>query len=580
MLGLIQKFFDSNDREVAKLDKEVVGATNALEAEMEKVEDLAATYAALRERREAGETLEELMPEAFALTRESAKRYLGLRHYDVQLVGGAALHYGRIAEMKTGEGKTLVAPLALVLNALDGEGSHLVTTNDYLARTGAEWMGPVYRGLGLDVGVIEHGHDNATRREMYRKDVTYITNSELGFDYLRDNMAFRPDQLVLREHNPLHYAIIDEVDSILIDEARTPLIISGPAEVATDKYFVMADIARKLERGEPGEGENVPPTGDYTADGKTKDVHLTEQGIAKAEKLLKIDDIFSHENMELGHMVRQALRAKEHYHLDKQYVKDEGGGIVIVDEFTGRLMPGRRFGEGLHQAIEAKEGVKIERENQTLATVTYQNFFKLYDKIAGMTGTAKTDEKEFQEIYASDVLVIPTNDPVIRKDWRGHGVPDRGGQVHRGGGRDHRDPRQRAADPGRDGHDRRVRAALAHAQAQGRPARGAEREVPRPRGGHRGAGRSQRRRHDQHEHGGSRDGHRAGREPRGAGPAAAGARGVRALRQRHRAADQVGHAREDGRRARRSPRGWRACRRTCSASSSACATRRPPTIRR
>ncbi len=416
MLGFIQKFFDSNDREVAKLDKEVVGAVNALEDQMEQVGDLAAAYAALRERREAGETLEELLPEAFALTRESAKRYLGLRHYDVQLVGAAALHYGRIAEMKTGEGKTLVATLALVLNALDGEGSHLVTTNDYLARTGAEWMGPVYRGLGLDVGVIEHGHDNAQRREMYRKDVTYITNSELGFDYLRDNMAFRPDQLVLREQNPLHYAIIDEVDSILIDEARTPLIISGPAEVATDKYFVMADIARKLERGEPGEGENVPPTGDYTADGKTKDIHLTEQGIAKAEKLLKIDDIFSHENMELGHMVRQALRAKEHYHVDKQYVKDEGGGIVIVDEFTGRLMPGRRFGEGLHQAIEAKEGVKIERENQTLATVTYQNFFKLYDKIAGMTGTAKTDEKEFQEIYASDVLVIPTNMPVIRED--------------------------------------------------------------------------------------------------------------------------------------------------------------------
>ena len=417
MLDFFQNLFDRNDREVGRLEKEVVGATNALEADMERVEDLAAAYDDLRARRADGASLQELMPEAFALTRESAKRYLGLRHYDVQLIGGAALHYGRIAEMKTGEGKTLVATLALVLNALDGEGSHLVTTNDYLARTGAEWMGPVYRGLGLDVGVIEHGHDNATRREMYRKDVTYITNSELGFDYLRDNMGFRPDQLVLRQDNPLHYAIIDEVDSILIDEARTPLIISGPAEVATDKYFTMADVARKLERGEPGEGENEPPTGDYTADGKTKDVHLTEQGIAKAEKLLKIDDIFSHENMELGHMVRQALRAKEHYHLDQQYVKDDDGQVVIVDEFTGRLMPGRRFGEGLHQAIEAKEGVKIERENQTLATVTYQNFFKLYDKFAGMTGTAKTDEKEFQEIYTSDVLVIPTNEPVIRKDF-------------------------------------------------------------------------------------------------------------------------------------------------------------------
>ncbi len=416
MLGFIQKMFDQNDREVGRLESEVVKAVNALEADTEAVEDLAAAYAALKQRRAAGESLEALLPEAFALTRESAKRFLGIRHYDVQLIGGAALHYGRIAEMKTGEGKTLVATLALALNALDGEGCHLVTTNDYLARTGAEWMGPVYRGLGLDVGVIEHGHDNAARRELYRRDITYITNSELGFDYLRDNMAFRPDQLVLREENPMHYAIIDEVDSILIDEARTPLIISGPAELATDKYFVMADIARKLERGEAGEGENEPPTGDYTADGKTKDVHLTEQGIAKAETLLKIDDIFSHENMELGHMMRQALRAKEHYHLDKQYVKDDDGQIVIVDEFTGRLMPGRRFGEGLHQAIEAKEGVKIERENQTLATVTYQNFFKLYDKIAGMTGTAKTDEKEFQEIYSSDVLVIPTNKPVIRDD--------------------------------------------------------------------------------------------------------------------------------------------------------------------
>ncbi|MDZ7800691.1 MAG: preprotein translocase subunit SecA [Trueperaceae bacterium] len=418
MLQLLNKFFDQNDREVRKLEREVIGAVNALEEQTENTDDLVAAYDALRERRANGASLEELLPEAFALARESAKRYVGLRHFDVQLIGGAALHYGRIAEMKTGEGKTLVATLALALNALDGMGSHLVTTNDYLARTGAEWMGPIYRGLGLSVGVVEHGQDNAARRDMYRCDITYITNSELGFDYLRDNMAFRPDQLVHREETPMHYAIIDEVDSILIDEARTPLIISGPAEAATDKYFKMADLARKLERGEPGEGENQPPTGDYTADGKTKDVHLTEQGIAKAEEGLGIDDIFSHENMELGHMVRQALRAKEHYHLDNQYVKDENGQIVIVDEFTGRLMPGRRFGEGLHQAIEAKEGVKIERENQTLATVTYQNFFKLYDKISGMTGTAKTDEKEFQEIYGSDVLVIPTNEPVIRKDFQ------------------------------------------------------------------------------------------------------------------------------------------------------------------
>ncbi len=416
MLGFIQKLFDQNDREVRRLESEAVGRVNALEEEFEQIPDLAEAFDQLRRRHlEGGERLDQLLPESFALTREAGKRFLGLRHYDVQLVGGAALHYGNIAEMKTGEGKTLVAPLALALNALTGKGTHLVTTNDYLARTGAEWMGPIYRGLGLSAAVIEHGMDGAARRAAYRSDVTYITNSELGFDYLRDNMAFRTDQLVLREDHPLHYAIIDEVDSILIDEARTPLIISGPADVAGDKYTVMARQARQLQRGEAGE-EKEPPTGDYTTDDKSKDIHLTEQGIARAEKSLGVEDIFSPENMELGHMLRQALRAKEHYHLDKQYVKDDNGQIVIVDEFTGRLMPGRRFGEGLHQAIEAKEGVKIERENQTLATITYQNFFKLYDKIAGMTGTAKTEEKEFQEIYRTDVLTIPTNEPVIRLD--------------------------------------------------------------------------------------------------------------------------------------------------------------------
>jgi len=418
MFGFIQKLFDQNDREVSRIESDVVRRTNELEARMAELTDLPAAFAELRRRHQGGgESLDALLPDAFAMARESARRHLGLRHYDVQLVGGAALHYGKIAEMKTGEGKTLVATLPLTLNALTGKGSHLVTTNDYLARTGSEWMGPIYRGLGLTVGVIEHSADNAARRAAYRSDITYITNSELGFDYLRDNMAFRPDQLVLREDTPLHYAIIDEVDSILIDEARTPLIISGPAELATDKYFVMAKLAVKLERGVASEEKEVPPTGDYTADEKTKDIHLTEQGIAKAEEALGVDDIFGTSNMELGHMLRQALRAKEHYKLDQQYVKDDTtGGIVIVDEFTGRLMPGRRFGEGLHQAIEAKEGVKIERENQTLATVTYQNFFKLYDKIAGMTGTAKTEEKEFQEIYRSDVLVIPTNKPMVRKD--------------------------------------------------------------------------------------------------------------------------------------------------------------------
>ncbi len=416
MFGFIQKLFDQNDREVKRLESGVVSRVKALEDEYEALPDLAEAFAALRRRHlEGGESLDDLLPESFALTREAGKRFLGLRHYDVQLIGGAALHFGNIAEMKTGEGKTLVAPLALALNAITGKGTHLVTTNDYLARTGAEWMGPIYRGLGLSVATIEHGMDGTARRAAYRADITYMTNSELGFDYLRDNMAFRPDQLVLREETPLHFAIIDEVDSILVDEARTPLIISGPADIAGDKYQVMSRLARQLERGQAGE-DKAPPTGDYTTDEKSKDIHLTEQGIAKAEKSLGVEDIFSPANMELGHMLRQALRAKEHYHVDKQYVRDEAGQIVIVDEFTGRLMPGRRFGEGLHQAIESKEGVKIERENQTLATITYQNFFKLYDKIGGMTGTAKTEEKEFQEIYRTDVLTIPTNKPVIRED--------------------------------------------------------------------------------------------------------------------------------------------------------------------
>ena len=293
----------------------------------------------------------------------------------------------------------------------------MVTVNDYLARRDAEWMGPVYRGLGLSVGVIQHSSTPAERRKAYLADVTYVTNAELGFDYLRDNMAISPDQLVLRHDTPLHYAIIDEVDSILIDEARTPLIISGPAEKATDLYYKMAEIAKKLERGLPAEpGVRKEPTGDYTVEEKNRSVHLTLQGIAKAERLLGIQGLFSPENMELAHMLIQAIRAKDLYHKDRDYIVQDGQ-VIIVDEFTGRLMPGRRYGEGLHQAIEAKEGVRIERENQTLATITYQNFFRLYEKRAGMTGTAKTEEKEFQEIYGMDVVVVPTNRPMIRKDF-------------------------------------------------------------------------------------------------------------------------------------------------------------------
>jgi len=416
MLSWINKILDNNERKVAQYWKNVVEPTNALEDEVSKVEDLAAAYAALREEHQVGRTLEELLPRAFALTRESSKRFLGMRHYDVQLIGGAVLHEGKIAEMKTGEGKTLVATLAVALNALSGKGVHLVTVNDYLAKRDSEWMGPIYKGLGLNVGVIQTASFAEDRRQAYRCDITYVTNSELGFDYLRDNMAVAPEQLVLRHDTPLHYAIVDEVDSILIDEARTPLIISGPAEKATDMYYRMASIAQKLERGEKAPpGTKAEPTGDYTIDEKQKSVHLTLQGIAKAERLIGIEGLFNTENMELAHMVTQAVRAKELYFKDREYIVQEGQ-VVIVDEFTGRLQPGRRFGEGLHQAIEAKEGVKIERENQTLATVTYQNFFRLYEKTAGMTGTAKTEEKEFQDIYAMDVVTIPTNRPVVRDD--------------------------------------------------------------------------------------------------------------------------------------------------------------------
>ena len=356
MLSFFQKMFDNNERDVKRIERGVVEAVNALEPTAKDMEHLPTEYAKLRERYGEGETLDELLPECFALVRESARRNLGLRHYDVQLIGGAALHQGKMAEMKTGEGKTLVATLALALNAIPGKGTHLVTTNDYLVQTGAEWMGPIYRGLGLTVGAIQHSLKPQERRAAYGCDITYMTNSELGFDYLRDNMAFRPEQLVLREQTPLHYAIIDEVDSILIDEARTPLIISGPAEVATDKYYTMAKLVKGMERGEPAEGEEKPATGDYSADEKTKDIHLTEQGIEKAEKMLGIEDIFSAKNMELGHMVRQALRAKEHYHPDKQYVKDDNGADSHCRRVHGSPHAGASLRGGLAPSHRSERG--------------------------------------------------------------------------------------------------------------------------------------------------------------------------------------------------------------------------------
>ena len=420
VLDLLGRLFDNNAKDVARMNRDIVQRVNALESETEKIDNLAAAFSALRARVKAGETLDGVMPEAFALVREASIRTLGLRHFDVQVVGGAALHYGRISEMKTGEGKTLVATLALALNALEGKGAHLVTVNDYLAKVGAEQMGIIYRTLGLSIGLIQHDLDPTARKRAYAEDITYVTNSELGFDYLRDNMSVGPDQLVLRADHPLNYAIIDEVDSILIDEARTPLIISGPSEKGTSNYYLIAKLAPLMQRGEPaipGDLEHQEPTLDYTIDEKSRGVHLTEQGIVKAEKLLSITGLFDSKNMELAHMITQAIRAKELYSRDKDYIVDENNEVVIVDEFTGRLMPGRRYGEGLHQAIEAKEGVQIQNESQTFATITYQNFFRQFTKICGMTGTAKTEEKEFIELYGADVLVIPTNLPMIRRDY-------------------------------------------------------------------------------------------------------------------------------------------------------------------
>jgi preprotein translocase subunit SecA len=414
--NLLTKVFGSkHERDVKRLQPRVA-AINELEPGLRNLSDdqLRGRTAELRAELAAGKALDDILPPAFALVREGARRALGMRHYDVQLVGGMVLHQGKIAEMRTGEGKTLVATLPVYLNALAGKGVHVVTVNDYLARRDAEWMGQVYRFLGLSVGVIQHGLTDEERRGAYASDVTYCTNNELGFDYLRDNMKFDLSAMVQRGH---HYAIVDEVDSILIDEARTPLIISGPSEESVDKYYVIDRIVPKLEKGEEIEERDGSKhtTGDFVVDEKAHSVALTEEGVAHVEKLLGISNLYDVENMDLLHGVQQGLRAHHLYRRDVEYlIKD--GEVVIVDEFTGRMMPGRRWSDGLHQAVEAKEGVKIERENQTLATITFQNFFRMYEKLAGMTGTAATEATEFEHIYKLDVVVIPTHKPMIRAD--------------------------------------------------------------------------------------------------------------------------------------------------------------------
>ncbi|NLL42427.1 MAG: preprotein translocase subunit SecA [Firmicutes bacterium] len=402
MLKRIKDFFDPTERELKRLES-VVQSINAMEPKMQSLSDseLQAKTGYFQEKLQGGATLDDILPEAFAVVREASRRVLAMRHFDVQLLGGMILHQGRIAEMKTGEGKTLVATLPVYLNALTKQGVHVVTVNDYLARRDAEWMGQVYEFLGLTVGVVVNGLSFAERKEAYSADITYGTNNEFGFDYLRDNMVVHPEQMVQRE---LHYAIVDEVDSILIDEARTPLIISGAAEDSARHYMRFAQIVPQLKAER-----------DYNVDEKARTIAITEEGVARVEKILGIENLFDDVHFELNHYLNQALKAKEFFVRDRDYVVKDGE-VLIVDEFTGRLMPGRRYSDGLHQSIEAKEGVSVLKESQTLASITYQNYFRMYAKLAGMTGTAKTEEEEFRKIYGLDVVVIPTNKPMIRAD--------------------------------------------------------------------------------------------------------------------------------------------------------------------
>jgi preprotein translocase subunit SecA len=404
MINFLTKVFGSkNERELKKLQP-IVEQINALEPEIQAMSDdqLKAQTPSLKERVDNGEPLDSILPEAFAAVREASVRSLNMRHFDVQLIGGIVLHQGKIAEMKTGEGKTLAATLPAYLNALTGNGVHIITVNDYLAKRDTEWMGHIYHFLGLSVGTILHGLDDSERQAAYGSDITYGTNNEFGFDYLRDNMKFDYEALVQKK---LNFAIVDEVDSILIDEARTPLIISGPAEKSTDLYYQVNGLIPRLKKDQH-----------YTIDEKARTAILTEEGVAGCENLLNVDNLYDPRYIELLHHINQALKAHTLFKRDVDYIV-KNGEVIIVDEFTGRLMPGRRYSEGLHQALEAKEGVRIENENQTLASITFQNYFRMYDKLAGMTGTADTEATEFKKIYDLDVMVIPTNMPMIRHDF-------------------------------------------------------------------------------------------------------------------------------------------------------------------
>ena len=423
-MGLMEKIFGTHSENELKRIYPIVDRIEAMEPEMKALSDaeLKDKTREFKNRLAEGETLDDILPEAYAVVREAAYRSLGMRHYRVQLIGGIILHQGRIAEMRTGEGKTLVSTLPAYLNALEGKGVHIVTVNDYLAKRDAEWMGKVHEFLGLTVGVVLNSMDNEARRAAYNCDITYVTNNELGFDYLRDNMVIYKEQLVQRG---LHFAIIDEGDSVLIDEARTPLIISGQSSKSTKLYEACDILARQMERGEAsGEftkmnalmGEDIEETGDYIVNEKEKNVNLTEDGVKKVEKFFHLENLADPENLEIQHNITLALRAHNLMFKDQDYVVTPEGEVVIVDEFTGRIMPGRRYSDGLHQAIEAKEHVKVRRESKTLATITFQNLFNKFDKKSGMTGTALTEEKEFRDIYGMDVVEIPTNKPVQRVD--------------------------------------------------------------------------------------------------------------------------------------------------------------------
>ena len=403
MLGFIQKLLGNKNAKEIKRIRSIVEEINGLEPKLLSLSDtsLRAKTEEFKARLANGETLDDILPEAFAVVREASKRVLGMRHFDVQMIGGIVLHRGNIAEMRTGEGKTLVATLPVYLNALSGKGVHVVTVNDYLAKRDSEWMGRLYNFLGLSTGLIVAGLDYDQRKQSYGADITYGTNNEFGFDYLRDNMVVHADQMVQR---PLNYAIVDEVDSILIDEARTPLIISGPGERSTERYYELAKVVPHLVKDE-----------DYTIDEKQKTIAPTEEGIAKVEKMLHIENLYDSSNLELNHLLSASLRAYAMMERDKDYVVKDGE-VVIVDEFTGRLMFGRRYSDGLHQAIEAKEGLRVERESQTLASITFQNYFRMYEKLSGMTGTAKTEEQEFNNIYGLEVYEIPPNKVLARVD--------------------------------------------------------------------------------------------------------------------------------------------------------------------